>query len=237
VDEKSPLTRRLSAARSRTAQMTRSWPNELAMRRSARRAALKTKIRKAQQPSYDPYASCGIDDSGGWIGPLPVKVFSVLDLTEDVDRSGIQRGMRVLELGCGAGEISIWIAKLVGPAGLVVGVDESAEVIDTAEKRATVSGQCYWTRFVAADLNTFIPRGRFDVVVVRSALLLRREERAALLRLSTFVYPDGFIIITGNPGENTDNLRKSPTSHAAVFRGGKSSAEFSQDARRPSWHR
>jgi len=31
----------------------------------ARRVALKTKARKAQQPSYDLYASSGIDDSGG----------------------------------------------------------------------------------------------------------------------------------------------------------------------------
>ena len=170
----------------------------------ARRVALKAKARTARQPSYDPYASSGIDDTGGWIGPLPVKVVSVLDLTEDVDRSGIQRGMHVLELGCGAGDTSLWIAKLVGPAGLVIGVDEAAEVIDTATKRATVSGQCYWTRFVAADLNTFIPHGRFDVVVVRSELLLRREERATLLRLSTYVYPDGFIIITG-PGGNAEN--------------------------------
>jgi len=171
----------------------------------ARRVALKAKARTARQPSYDPYASSGIDDTGGWIGPLPVKVVSVLDLTEDVDRSGIQRGMHVLELGCGAGDISLWIAKLVGPAGLVIGVDESAEVIEAAEKRATVSGQCYWTRFIAADLNTFIPHERFDVVVVRSALLLRREQRATLLRLSTYVYPEGFIIITGNPGGNTEN--------------------------------
>src|SRR5437588_8948831 len=103
--------------------------------------AIKTKDRKAQQPSYDPYSSYGLDDSRGWIGPLPVKVVSVLDLTEDVHWSGIQRGMRVLDLGCGVGDVSLWIAKLVGPTGLVVGVDESAEDIDTAERRATVAGQ------------------------------------------------------------------------------------------------
>jgi hypothetical protein len=58
---------------------------------------MKSKTRKAQQPSYDPYSSYGVDDSRGWVGPLPVKVVSVLDLTEDVHRSAIRRGMRVLE--------------------------------------------------------------------------------------------------------------------------------------------
>jgi SAM-dependent methyltransferase len=96
---------------------------------------MKSKTRKAQQPSYDPYSSYGVDDSRGWVGPLPVKVVSVLDLTEDVHRSAIRRGMRVLELGCGVGDVSLWIAKLVGPTGLVVGVDESAERIDLAQKR------------------------------------------------------------------------------------------------------
>ena len=173
------------------------------MRKLARRIAMKTKARKAQPP-YDPYSSYRGDDSARWVGPLPVKVVSVLDLTEDVHRSGIQRGMRVLDLGCGVGDVSLWIAKLVGPTGLVVGVDESPEDIDTAERRATVAGQCYWTRFVTADLKTFIPHGRFDVVVVRLALV-RQDERATFLRLSTWLRTDGLIIITGNPAGTTHN--------------------------------
>ena len=156
---------------------------------------MKPKARKAQQPSYDPYSSYGMDDSGGWVGPLPAKVVSVLDLTEDVHRSGIKRGMRVLELGCGVGDVSLWVAKLVGPTGLVVGVDESAERIDLAQKRATVAGQCYWTRFVSANLNTFIPHERYDVVVVHRTLP-RERERATFLRLSTWLRP-GVIIVTG----------------------------------------
>ena len=175
------------------------------MRELARRTPLKTKPTKAQRPEYDPYSSHVVDDSPGWIGPLPVKVVSVLDLTEDVHRSAIQRGMRVLELGCGIGDVSLWIAKLVGPTGLVLGVDESAERIDLAQRRATVAGQCYWMRFVTADLNTFIPRERFDVVVLRRAYPLQRE-RATFLRLSTWLRPDGVIIImAGEPAGSIDN--------------------------------
>ena len=171
---------------------------------ATRRIPLKTKARKAQQPSHDPYSSYGLDDSRGWIGPLPVKVVSVLDLTEDVHWSGIQRGMRVLDLGCGVGDVSLWIAKLVGPTGLVVGVDGSAECIDLAQKRATIAGQCYWTRFVTADLNTFTPDARYDVVIMQPAFPLRRE-RSTFLRLSTWLRTDGLIIITGNPAGTTDN--------------------------------
>jgi 2-polyprenyl-3-methyl-5-hydroxy-6-metoxy-1,4-benzoquinol methylase len=168
------------------------------MRELAKRLAMKAMAGKAQQPPFDRYASYGVDDSRGWVGPLPVKVVSVLDLTEDVHWSGIERGMRVLDLGCGVGDISLRVAKLVGPAGLVVGVDDSAEAIDVAEKRSTSAGQCYWTRFITADLNTFVPNQRFDAVVVRHALALQ-DERATFLRLSACLRPGGVIIVTGNP--------------------------------------
>ena len=180
------------------------------MRNWARRIAMKVKTRK--QPSFDPYSTCGVDDSGGWAGLLPVKVISVPDPIEDDIGSVIQRGMLVLELGCGVGDLSLWIAKLVGATGLVVGVDESAERIHLAEKRAIVAGQCHWTRFIAANLNTFIPHEhasipheRYDAVVVARVHMLRRE-RATLLRVSTWLHPDGVIIITdGRPAESIDS--------------------------------
>jgi ubiquinone/menaquinone biosynthesis C-methylase UbiE len=124
----------------------------------------------------------------------------VVDLTEDVlRRSGIQPGMRVLDLGCGAGDGSLSMAKLVGPSGLVVGVDASTEAIAVAEKRATAAGRCYWTRFVTADPNAFVLHERFDAVVVRHTLL-RQGERATFLRLSACVRPDGVImVVSGEP--------------------------------------
>jgi ubiquinone/menaquinone biosynthesis C-methylase UbiE len=139
-------------------------------------------------------------DSGIEVRPLGLRVISVLDLTEDVlRRSGIERGMRVLDLECGAGNASLSIAKLIGPSGLVVGVDRSAEAIDVAEKRATVAGYCYWTRFVTADPNTFVPHERFDAVVVRLTLF-RQGERATFLRLSACVHPGGIVVfVSGKP--------------------------------------
>jgi SAM-dependent methyltransferase len=167
---------------------------------------------KAQQPSYDPYSTSGVDGSGEWAELLPVKVISVPDPIEDDIGTVIQRGMLVLELGCGVGDLSLRIAKLVGAAGLVVGVDESAEYIRLAERRAIVAGQCYWTRFIAADLNTFIPNEHaliphelYDAVVVARAHMLQRE-RATLLRASEWLRPDGVIIITdGEPDVSIGN--------------------------------
>jgi ubiquinone/menaquinone biosynthesis C-methylase UbiE len=43
--------------------------------------------------------------------------------------------MRVLDAVCGAGDVSILVAELVGPNGAVVGVDRSADVLATACSR------------------------------------------------------------------------------------------------------
>jgi cyclopropane fatty-acyl-phospholipid synthase-like methyltransferase len=117
----------------------------------------------------------------------------MLDLTAAVlRRSGIERGMRVLDLGCRSGDASLLIAEMVGPSGLVVRVDGSAEAIDEAEKRATIAGRCYWTRLVNPD--TFVPHERFDAFVVR-AILLRQDEPTNFARHSGCVRRDGVIML------------------------------------------
>jgi ubiquinone/menaquinone biosynthesis C-methylase UbiE len=88
------------------------------------------------------------------------------DGNEDVLRAaGVGRGMRVLDLGCGNGDTLLLIANIVGPSGLVVGADPSAEAISVAEKRATTTCQCYWTRFFVADLDKFVLDQVFDMAL------------------------------------------------------------------------
>ena len=45
-------------------------------------------------------------------------------------------GTRVLDLGCGAGDVSMLAAQFVGPTGLVVGIDRNREVLTLAAERA-----------------------------------------------------------------------------------------------------
>ena len=43
--------------------------------------------------------------------------------------AGLRPGMRVLDVGCGPGDVSLIAARLVGPTGTVLGVDAAAEVM------------------------------------------------------------------------------------------------------------
>ena len=51
-------------------------------------------------------------------------------------QAGISAGMRVLDLGCGIGDVSLMAARIVGPAGSVTGLDLDSAALDVAQTRA-----------------------------------------------------------------------------------------------------
>lgn len=83
--------------------------------------------------------------------------------------AGIRPGMRVLDLGCGAGDVTFVAADLVGPDGSVVGVDHSPDALARARLRAGQRGLAQ-VRFVEGDLNDPAPGGPFDAIVERLVL-------------------------------------------------------------------
>ena len=55
-------------------------------------------------------------------------------------RAGISRGMRVLDLGTGAGDVALLAASLVGETGSVLGIDRAEASVDAATRRAGEMG-------------------------------------------------------------------------------------------------
>src|SRR4051794_31221946 len=54
-------------------------------------------------------------------------------------QAGLSPGMRVLDLGCGIGDVSLIAARIVGPQGSVTGLDPDGAALDTARDRARKS--------------------------------------------------------------------------------------------------
>ncbi len=93
------------------------------------------------------------------------------DLTEQMFRhAGLRAGMRVLDVGCGAGDVSFLAASLVGPTGRVLGIDRSAQAVELATGRAAAAGLAQ-VRFQVADLTQFHASEPFDAVVGRLVLV------------------------------------------------------------------
>jgi trans-aconitate methyltransferase len=78
-------------------------------------------------------------------------------------------GMRVLDIGCGMGDVTLLVAQLVGFAGRIVSIDLDQASIETAQKRASVVGLDN-TTFHRADISTFTGGKPFDAIVGRLVL-------------------------------------------------------------------
>ena len=107
--------------------------------------------------------------------------------------AGIRPGMRVLDLGCGAGDAAFVAADLVGPGGSVVGVDRSPDALARARLRA---GQRGLTRvqFIEGDIHDPVPGGPFDAIVERVVLLWVPDPAAVLRRQATALRPGGLVV-------------------------------------------
>jgi ubiquinone/menaquinone biosynthesis C-methylase UbiE len=81
--------------------------------------------------------------------------------------AGIAQGMRVLDIGCGMGDVTMLAAQLVGPAGRVVSIDLDQASIETARRRAATLGLDN-VNFHRADLLTFLDTEPFDAIIGRA---------------------------------------------------------------------
>lgn len=85
--------------------------------------------------------------------------------------AGIRPGARVLDVGCGPGYASIDLAQLVGPAGRVVGVDESPGFVAELNRRAATLNLAHLAAFEGDvhDIAAALPPGdaRFDAAFAR----------------------------------------------------------------------
>jgi SAM-dependent methyltransferase len=113
-------------------------------------------------------------------------------LTERLFRAaGIGPGMRVLDVGCGAGHVSQLVAQLVEPNGAVVGIDRDNGGLDYA--RAHVSSTAD-VSFVQGDFRDPAAVDEdFDAVVGRYVLMYQADPIDAMHTLAARVRPSGVV--------------------------------------------
>jgi ubiquinone/menaquinone biosynthesis C-methylase UbiE len=105
-----------------------------------------------------------------------------------------REGGRVLDVGCGFGDTTQQIAKLVGPKGEAVGVDAAPRFIEGATKEATEAGVKN-ARFFVADVQSDDLQGPYDQVFGRFGTMFFQSPVAALRNMKKSLAPGGKLSI------------------------------------------
>ncbi len=113
--------------------------------------------------------------------------------------AGVTHGMRVIELGCGVGEVTQILAELVGPSGIVVAIDRDPKALAITGDRMK-ENDIEHVRIASADLIDDssgledLQSEPFDVLAGRRVLMYLPDPVEVLRRLSGSLRSGGLVV-------------------------------------------
>jgi cyclopropane-fatty-acyl-phospholipid synthase len=110
-------------------------------------------------------------------------------LRQTVEHAGLADGQSILELGCGWGSLSLWMARQF-PKSVIIAVSNSQSQRQYIESEAEIRGLKN-LRVVTADMNVFDPRRQFDRIVSVEMFEHMMNWRQLMTRVKSWLAPDG----------------------------------------------
>ena len=130
------------------------------------------------------YSCCLYDDGATTLAAAEERA-----LAETCAHAGLADGQTILELGCGWGSLSLWMAEHY-PAARITAVSNSRSQRAFIEGEARVRGFSNLT-VITADMNVFAAEGRFDRIVSVEMFEHMSNWRELLGRVRTWLAPEG----------------------------------------------
>jgi len=124
-------------------------------------------------------------------------------------QAGISTGMRVLDVGCGIGDVAFLAADLVGPSGEVIGADSAAAAVDRATARAHARDFGN-VRFLEGDPAELQFDREFDAIVGRIVLMYYPDPVDTIRKLAGHLRGGGLIVFQESDFANCRSLPLAP---------------------------
>lgn len=109
------------------------------------------------------------------------------------ERAGLEDGMRILDLGCGWGSLTLWLAAR-HPNSMILAVSNSASQKSVIDARCRALGLAN-VRVRTADVNHFQLDERFDRVVSIEMFEHMRNYSTLLNRIASWLAPHGKLFV------------------------------------------
>jgi cyclopropane-fatty-acyl-phospholipid synthase len=114
-------------------------------------------------------------------------------LEQTAEHAGLADGMEILELGCGWGAVSLFLAERY-PSARITAVSNSSSQRAFIERAAAERGLQH-LRVVTADMNDFQPQGRYDRIVSVEMFEHMRNWPRLFERVASWLLPDGRMLM------------------------------------------
>jgi SAM-dependent methyltransferase len=141
--------------------------------------------------------------------------------------AGVQPGQTVLDLGSGAGFDLLIASDIVGPSGLVLGVDMTDEMLATASANVKNSGKANidLRRGIIEELP--VADSSVDWVISNCVINLSPDKPAVFREIFRVLKPGGRFSISDIVAQNIpDDVRESAQAYAACVAGALSETQY-----------
>ncbi|GAA4356772.1 methyltransferase domain-containing protein [Angustibacter luteus] len=111
-----------------------------------------------------------------------------------LDLAGVASGQTCLDVGCGAGDVTLELARRVGPTGRVTGVDMDAVTLDVVRERAADEGLT-WVDLVELDVHDLAEPSTYDLAYCRNLLQHLTRPVSVVRSMWEAVRPGGVLVL------------------------------------------
>jgi len=117
------------------------------------------------------------------------------DSFEFLQSSGLKPGMSFLDVGCGSGELTLRIAKYLGPTSKLVGIDVDRSVIEIARRHASKYSMPPHYEVFDITKGVLTQKQEYDFIYVRFLLTHLINPIGALKNLYDMLHTGGKLVV------------------------------------------